>query len=120
VTEASRLSTTAQALAAALDTLGDALAQARQQGLSDSETAIEARVAAFRSAADLAAATGEPLTAVDALALTAALSRCRRLGFSLTLLTGSSSDAPDAPRAYTPVGLPLSQSDGGSFLTARG
>jgi hypothetical protein len=120
VTEASRLSTTAQALALALETLGDTLAQARYQGMADSETAIDARVGAFRSAALEAAATGEALTPDDARVLTAALSRCRRLGVSLTLLTGSSAPPADAPCAYTPVGLPLSQADGGSFLTARG
>ena len=40
MTEPSRLSTTAQALALALDTLGDALAQARHQGMADSEERI--------------------------------------------------------------------------------
>lgn len=120
MTETSRLSTTAQALALALETLGDSLAQARYQGMADSETAIDARVGAFRHAALEAAVTGEALTADDARVLTTALSRCRRLGVSLTLLTGSSAAPADAPSAYTPVGRPLSQADGGSFLTARG
>lgn len=120
MTEPSRLSTTAQALTIALDTLGDALAHARQQGMADSETVIDGHVRAFRSAALEAAATGESLTPADARLLTTALSRCRRLGLSLTLLTGSSASPADAPCAYTPVGLPRSQSDGGSFLTARG
>ena len=118
--ETSRLDTTARALVSALDALGDALAQADVAAIADSESMLGACVGAFRSEATDALASGTPLTPGAIAAMTSALSRCRRLGLSLTLLTGASTTPVDAPQAYTPVGRPLLASDGGSFLTARG
>ena len=52
--------------------------------------------------------------------MTAALTRCRRLGVSLSLLTGQPTPSSDALPGYTPVGQLVSRPDGGTFLTARG
>jgi hypothetical protein len=120
VTETSRLDTTACALASALDALGDALARADAAAIAGSESALGACVGTFRRAAADALGSGATLTPAALAAVTSALSRCRRLGLSLTLLTGTSPAPCDAPQAYTPVGLPLLAPDGGAFLTARG
>lgn len=119
MTRTSRLSTTAEDLARALHALGDALAKASPEAVAETETSIDATVCAFRHAAEEAVAAGETLTPEAARAVTSALARCRRLGSSLALLLGAAAPA-DAPRAYTPVGRPLSPSDGASFLIARG
>jgi hypothetical protein len=111
---------TAHALASALDALGDALAQADAAAIADSESVLGACVGAFRSEATHAIGSGAILANDAIAAMTSALSRCRRLGLSLTLLTGASAEPVDAPQAYSPVGRPLSSSDGGTFLTARG
>ena len=120
MTETSRLSTTAHALGLALDALADALAQGRPEAIEASEHQIEARAQAFTQAATDAVRTGDTLAPEQAMAVTAALARCRRLGFSLSLLTGHQPVAADAPRGYTPVGRPLTAPGGGAFLTARG
>ena len=120
MTETSRLSTTAQALGQALEALADALAQARPEAIEASRHRIEACAQAFRQAAADAGRTGDSLAPAQAVVVTAALTRCRRLGVSLSLLTGHQIVLADAPRAYTPVGRPLTTPDGGSFLTARG
>ena len=120
MTEASRLTTTAQALGLALEALGDALAQVRHESIAVSEALIDARVREFRAAAADAAASGDTLVPDEARVVTEALSRCRRLGYSLAMLTGQRSSSPDSPRGYTPVGRPLSHADEGSFVTARG
>jgi hypothetical protein len=120
VTEASRLSTTAQALGLALEALGDALAQVRHESIVVSEALIDVRVRAFRAAAADAVASGDTLDPDEARGVSEALSRCRRLGSSLAMLTGDRSSFPDSPRGYTPVGRPLSHADEGSYVTARG
>lgn len=104
----------------ALDALGDALANADVAAIADSEVVLGACVGAFRSDAADALASGVPLTPGAIAAMTSAVSRCRRLGMSLTLLTGTAPAPVDAPQAYTPVGRPLMPSDGASILTARG
>jgi hypothetical protein len=120
VTETSRLSTTADALARALEGLGDALAQADAAAIAASEALIETRSGAFRAAALQARTAGETLPPSSSEALSRALARCRLLGLSLNRLTGQPATTPDAPRGYTPVGRPVAQADGGTFLTARG
>jgi hypothetical protein len=120
VTEASRLSSTAQALGQALAALGDALAQGRHESIAVSQALIDARVREFRAAAAAAVASGATLGPDEVRVVTTALSRCRRLGDSLTMLTGHLSSSPDSPCGYTPVGRPLSHADEGSFVTARG
>lgn len=117
--EASRLSTTACALGLALDALADALAQVRPEGVAASETDIEACAREFRAAAADAVASGDRLAPIDALRVSAALARCRRLGVSLSLLAGPHTPPPDSPQGYSPVGQPLATGGEGAFLTAR-
>jgi hypothetical protein len=119
MTEASRLSTTAVALRDALGALADALAQARPEALAASETTIEACVREFRDAAAASLASRDELSRAHAMALDAALRRCRRLGDSLSQLAGSRTPPPDSPHGYTPVGKPVPRGGEGSFLTAR-
>lgn len=119
MTETSRLSSTAQALGLALETLADALAHVRPEAIAASETLIESRAVAFLAAAADAVASGDSLAPERLRTITRALSRCRRLGCSLLLMTGQPAAFPDAPRGYTPVGRPVSPADAGTFLTAR-
>jgi len=120
VTETSRLSSTAEALGQALEALADALAQARHESMAACESTIESRARAFRQAAVEAVACGEALQPEQMQVLTAALARCRRLGVSLSLLTGQPAPDAETPRGYTPVGRPLSPGGEATFLTARG
>jgi hypothetical protein len=119
VTETSRLSSTAAALGQALEALADALAQARHESMAACEATIEATAHEFRQAAVEAVATGEALTPEQMHILTAALARCRRLGVSLSLLTGQPVPDSETSRGYTPVGRPL-PGGGATLLTARG
>jgi hypothetical protein len=114
------LSTTADALALALEDLGDALAQADVAAIAASEALIETRSGAFRAAAAQATTAGDTLPPSLSEAISRALARCRRLGLSLDRLTGQPATRPDDPRGYTPVGRPVAQANGGTFLTARG
>ena len=120
MTETSRLTVTAHALGLALEALADALAHADVSAITASEQTLEVRTEEFRAAAAAAVAAGDSLAPTAAVIMTTALSRCRRLGFSLSLLAGPAAPPPDAPHGYTPVGRPLSAADGGTFLTARG
>jgi hypothetical protein len=120
VIETSRLNATAHALGLALEALADALAHADGAAIAASERSLDVRTEEFRAAAAAAVAAGEPLAPTATVIMTTALSRCRRLGFSLSLLAGPTAPTPDAPHGYTPVGRPLSAADGGTFLTARG
>lgn len=120
VTETSRLSSTAAALGQALEALADALAQARHESIAACESTIETRAHDFRQAAVDAVACGEALAPERMQVLTAALARCRRLGVSLSLLTGQPTADSETPYGYTPVGRPLSSGGGATFLTARG
>lgn len=120
MTGTSRLSTTADALAQALAALGDALVQADEGAITACRHAIEATSGDFRAAAAVARTIDEALPPARAIAVMSALARCRRLGFSLSLMTGQSPTPSDAPRGYGPVGRPVAQADGGTFLTARG
>jgi len=120
VTGTSRLSTTADALAQALATLGDALARADHDAITACQREIEAASADFCVAAADASGGGDTLAPARAVAVMTAMTRCRRLGFSLSLLMGHSPTPFDAPRGYTPVGRPVAMADGGTFLTARG
>ena len=114
------MTTTTTALAVALEALGDALVQARPDAIEASEALVAARVEAYRRAvAHVASGTVIAVAADTLLRLRAALARCRRLGCSLTLITGQASSV-DTPRAYTPHGQPLAAAGGGAFLTARG
>lgn len=119
MTESSRLTTTADALAQALETLAEALAHAQPDQIAASEAALEAGTMAFRAAVADAAACGDDEQDV-ALVVSTALARCRRLGSSLTLLTGPTAPAAAGPTGYTPVGRPRSAADGLSLVTARG
>jgi uncharacterized membrane protein YccC len=119
MTEASRLSTTAGALRDALDVLADALSQVRPEAMAASETTIEACVREFRDAAAASVTSRDVLPPEQAMALDAALRRCRRLGASLSLLAGPRTPPPDSPHGYTPVGKPVPRGGEGSFLTAR-
>jgi hypothetical protein len=100
--------------------LGDALAQAAPDAIAASEGVIEAASADFCLAAGDARGRGETLPTASAVMVLTALARCRRLGFSLSLITGQPSTPSDAPRAYTPVGRAVAAAGGGTFLTARG
>ncbi|AMY10409.1 hypothetical protein LuPra_03639 [Luteitalea pratensis] len=120
MTETSRLSTTADALARALAALGDALAYADQDAITACQHVIEATSGDFRAAAVDGSANGDTLTPAHAVAVMTALARCRRLGLSLSLMAGQSPATLNAPRGYSPVGRPVAQSGGGTFLTARG
>ena len=120
MTEASRLSTTAGALRITLEALADALAQVRPEAIAASETLIEARTRDFRDAAAAAMSTGDVLTPDEASAVRRALSRCRRLGASVSLLAGPRTPPRDSPYGYSPVGEPLPRAGEGAFLTARG
>ena len=120
MTETSRLSTTADALEQALAALGDALAHADQDAITACQQVIAATSGDFRAAAADASARGDALAPARAVAVMTALARCRRLGFSLSLITGQLPTPSDAPRGYTPVGRPVAAADGGTFLTARG
>jgi hypothetical protein len=120
VSETSRLSTTADALARALAALGDALVQADDRAIAACEQVIEATSGDFRAAALDAGPVDDALSPASAVAVMSALARCRRLGFSLSRLTGQSPTPSDAPRGYGPVGRPVAPADGGTFLTARG
>lgn len=120
MTESSRLTTTAEELAQALETLAEALAHARPDAIAASEAALEAGTIAFRAAVAGAAAGGEATEPDVALVVSAALARCRRLGLSLTLLAGPTAPAAEGPTGYTPVGRPRSAADGLSLVTARG
>jgi hypothetical protein len=106
-------------LGQALEALADALAQARHESMAACESTIEARAREFRQAAVEAVTTGEALAPEQMQALTAVLARCRRLGGSLSLLTGQPPD-PATPSGYTPVGRPLSPGGGATYVTARG
>jgi hypothetical protein len=120
VSETSRLSTTAQALGLAVEALADALVQVRLESIVASEALIDASVRDFRAAVDGAMAVGAAVAPDEARRVAVALARCRRLGHSLSELTGHPRSAPDSPPGYTPVGRPLSHADGGTVLTARG
>ena len=116
---ASRLSTTARALGDTLDALADALAQARPDAVAASAPDIEARVRDFQVASVGASPSGDRLSPEDAERLTDALTRCRRLGVSLSLLVAPFAPPPVSPHGYTPVGQPLPPGGEGTFLTAR-
>ena len=118
--DSSRLTRAAEALALALDTLGDALAHPRPDAIAAGGAAVEAATLAFRAAAADEGAAAGASAAETALVIAGALGRCRRLGLSLSLLAGPAATLSDAPRGYTPVGRPTCAADGASFLTARG
>lgn len=120
MTDSSRLTTSADALATVLHALAEALAQARPDDLATSQAAVEAGALAFRAAVAESAASGLRAAPDLATAVTGALMRCRRLGLSLSLLAGPTSPSADAPLGYTPVGRLVSSADGTSLLTARG
>jgi len=120
VSETSRLSTTADALAQALAALGDALAQADHDAIAACQHAIDTTSGDFRAAAAAASAIGDTLHPAQALSVMAALARCRRLGCSLSLLAGASPMPSESLHGYSPVGRPVAPSDGGTFVTARG
>lgn len=117
--QASRVTITATALGETLDRLADALAQARPEAVADGAADIEARVRDFQGAAAAAVADGSSVGPADVAPVTRALTRCRRLGASLTLLTRPFAPHPDAPHGYGPVGQPLSANGEGTSLTAR-
>jgi hypothetical protein len=116
VTETSRLSTQTQALA----TLGEARARPDHDAITACGRAIEATSADFRAAVADASARGDTLPPAGAVAAMTALARCRRLGFTLSLLGGQPPPVSAGPRGYTPGGRPAAAADGGTFLTARG
>ena len=120
MSETSRLSTTADALARALATLGDALVQADHDAITACQHVIETASGDFRAAAADASAIGETWPPEQVLSVLAALVRCRRLGCSLSLMAGASPVPAETPRGYSPVGRPVVPADGGTFLTARG
>jgi len=101
--------------------LGDALVQADEAAITGCQHEIAAASRDFHAAAAAAATgRGDTLDASRAVTLMTALARCRRLGFSLSLLLGTSPAPADSPRGYSPVGRPVVPADGGTFLTARG
>ena len=118
--EASRLSTAARALWETLEALADALAQAQPEATASTEGDIEARVGDFRDAAMLAVTSGEVLPEGEARRVREALQRCRRLGLSVTMLSGAHRPASATAQAYSPVGQPLTAASEAAFLTARG
>lgn len=117
VSETSRLNGAADALAQALEALAGALVHARPDAMAESAALIETRAQAFRDAA--ASAPGQSAAEPSLVAVATALARCRRLGASLSRITGQQPSV-DLPSGYTPVGHPRSQADGASFVTARG
>lgn len=102
--DANRLSSSARALAGALDTLADALARVQPDAVVAAERALETRREAFRAASDAAVVTGDGLTACDAYAITFSLARCRRLGGSLALFASCWHTTPQAPTLQGRVG----------------
>lgn len=117
--QASRVSIAASALGESLEALADSLMQARPDATAAQVTDIDCRVREFQAAAADAVAAGHALADDDVAGVQRALARCRRLGASLTLLTGRFAPAPDAPYGYGPVGQPLPQAGEGTSLTAR-
>jgi len=100
--------------------LGDALVQADEAAITGCQHEIAAASGDFHAAAAGAGRRGDTLDAACAVTLMTALARCRRLGFSLSLLLGTSPAPADSLRGYSPVGRPVVPAGGGTFLTARG